>query len=216
MGEITASGNSVHQPGSPGWNQSGGWVTVVSSDVEQHQQDHHSQVDCGLEVPEDLLESLVKKYVSVPEEDATEASARAVEFFSEARVVEHHLDAAATSAEPTPLEAEVERRPRRMAARKATRAQSVEISIPAEHMRAPRMTLADPEEKYRRMRDLNNDASKRCRENRKRKLQQLEEDLVAEEQRNQTLKLKLLEEAKDEAKKMFLQSIAKGARISFS
>jgi len=216
--EITASGNSVHQPGSPGWNQSGGWVTVVSSDVEQHQQDHHNQVDCGPEVPEDLLESLVKKYVSVPEEDATEASARAVEFFSEVQVVEHHLDAAATSAEPTPPEAEVERRPRRMAARKATRAQSVEISIPAEHMRAPRMTLADPEEKYRRMRDLNNDASKRCRENRKRKLQQLEEDLVAEEQRNQTLKLKLrlLEEAKDEAKKMFLQSIAKGARISFS
>ena len=92
------------------------------------------------------------------------------------------------------------------------------VVTPAEHRRAPRMTLADPEEKYRRMRDLNNDASKRCRENRKRKLQQLQEDLVAEEQRNQTLKLKLrlLEEAKEEAKRMFLQSIAKGARISFS
>merc|ERR1719410_2098938 len=55
-------GNSVHQPGSPGWNQSGGCVTVMSSSVEHHQQQEpHSQVDCGPEVPEDLLESLVKK-----------------------------------------------------------------------------------------------------------------------------------------------------------
>jgi len=211
--EITAS---VHQPGSPGWNQSGGCVTVMSSSVEHHQQDNHIQVDCGPEVPEDLLDSLVKTFVTVPEDDATEVSASAFEHFSEPQVVEQHLDA--TSAESTPPEAEViERRPRRTPARKATRA-SVEVSTPAEHLRAPRMTLSDPEEKYRRMRDLNNDASKRCRENRKRKLQQLEEDLVVEEQRNQTLKLKLklLEEAKDEAKRMFLQSIAKGARISFS
>jgi len=156
----------------------------------------------------------------VPEHDATEASANAVEYFSEPQVVEGNLDAAATSEStqpPSPPEVEViERRPRRTPARKA-RAQPVEVT-PAEHRRAPRMTLADPEEKYRRMRDLNNDASKRCRENRKRKLQQLQEDLVAEEQRNQTLKLKLrlLEEAKEEAKRMFLQSIAKGARISFS
>jgi len=214
-------GNSVHQPGTPGWNQSGGCVTVMSSSVEQHQQQEpHNQVDCGPEVPEDLLESLVKKLVTVPEHDATEASANAVEYFSEPQVVEGNLDAAATSEStqpPSPPEVEViERRPRRTAARKA-RAQPVEVT-PAEHRRAPRMTLADPEEKYRRMRDLNNDASKRCRENRKRKLQQLQEDLVAEEQRNQTLKLKLrlLEEAKEEAKRMFLQSIAKGARISFS
>jgi len=215
------AGNSVHQPGTPGWNQSGGCVTVMSSSVEHHQQQEpHNQVDCGPEVPEDLLESLVKKFVTVPEHDATEASANAVEYFSEPQVVEGNLDAAATSEStqpPSPPEVEViERRPRRTAARKA-RAQPVEVT-PAEHRRAPRMTLADPEEKYRRMRDLNNDASKRCRENRKRKLQQLQEDLVAEEQRNQTLKLKLrlLEEAKEEAKRMFLQSIAKGARISFS
>merc|ERR1719288_54299 len=215
------AGNSVHQPGTPGWNQSGGCVTVMSSSVEHHQQQEpHNQVDCGPEVPEDLLESLVKKFVTVPEHDATEASANAVEYFSEPQVVEGNLDAAATSEStqpPSPPEVEViERRPRRTAARKA-RAQPVEVT-PAEHRRAPRMTLADPEEKYRRMRDLNNDASKRCRENRKRKLQQLQEDLVAEEQRNQTLKLKLrlLEEAKEEAKRMFLQSIAKGARISLS
>jgi len=212
-------GNSVHQPGSPGWNQSGGCVTVMSSSVEHHQQQEpHNQVDCGPEVPEDLLESLVKKFVTVPEQDATEASVEAVEYFSEPQVIEGNLDAAAATSESTqPPEVEViERRPRRTAARKA-RAQPVEVT-PAEHQRAPRMTLADPEEKYRRMRDLNNDASKRCRENRKRKLQQLQEDLVAEEQRNQTLKLKLrlLEEAKEEAKRMFLQSIAKGARISFS
>merc|ERR1712038_636766 len=154
-------GNSVHQPGSPGWNQSGGCVTVMSSSVEHHQQQEpHNQVDCGPEVPEDLLESLVKKFVTVPEQDATEARAKAVEYFSEPQVVEGNLDAAAATSESTqPPEVEViERRPRRTAARKA-RAQPVEVT-PAEHQRAPRMTLADPEEKYRRMRDLNNDASK--------------------------------------------------------
>ena len=109
--------------------------------------------------------------------------------------------------------------PQPMAAHKATKVQSVKVSAPTEHKRAPRMNLADPEEKRRRMMDLNKDASKRYRDRkRKRKLQQREEDLAAKEQRNQTLKLKLrlLEEAKEEAKRMFLQSIAKGARISLS
>ena len=126
------AGNSVHQPGTPGWNQSGGCVTVMSSSVEHHQQQEpHNQVDCGPEVPEDLLESLVKKFVTVPEHDATEASANAVEYFSEPQVVEGNLDAAATSEStqpPSPPEVEViERRPRRTAARKA-RAQPVEVT----------------------------------------------------------------------------------------
>merc|ERR1711950_49256 len=44
------------------------------------------------------------------------------------------------------------------------------------------------DEKYRRMRNQNNDASKRCRENRKRKAQEMEEELKFLEERNQNLK----------------------------
>ena len=121
------AGNSVHQPGTPGWNQSGGCVTVMSSSVEHHQQQEpHNQVDCGPEVPEDLLESLVKKFVTVPEHDATEASANAVEYFSEPQVVEGNLAATSESTQPPEVEV-VERRPRRTAARKA-RAQPVEVT----------------------------------------------------------------------------------------
>merc|ERR1711933_400181 len=43
-------------------------------------------------------------------------------------------------------------------------------------------------EKYRRMRNQNNDASKRCREKRKRKAQEMEEELKFLEERNQNLK----------------------------
>merc|ERR1712088_869048 len=46
------------------------------------------------------------------------------------------------------------------------------------------------DEKYRRMRNQNNDASKRCRENRKRKAQEMEEELKFLEERNQNLKEK--------------------------
>merc|ERR1711997_1146370 len=44
------------------------------------------------------------------------------------------------------------------------------------------------DEKYRRMRTQNNDASKRCRENRKRKAKEMEEELAFLEERNQNLK----------------------------
>jgi len=44
------------------------------------------------------------------------------------------------------------------------------------------------DEKYRRMRNQNNDASKRCREKRKRKAQEMEEELKFLEERNQNLK----------------------------
>jgi len=46
------------------------------------------------------------------------------------------------------------------------------------------------DEKYRRMRNQNNDASKRCREKRKRKAQEMEEELTFLEERNQNLKEK--------------------------
>ena len=151
--EIIASGNSVHQPGSPGWNQSGSCMTVVSNDVEQHQKEHHSQVDLGPEVSEDLLESLFKESLSLTEEDAIEASARAAKYFSETQLVTEHLDAAATS-------------------ELLEEAKSAVASTPNEHQRAPRMNLVDPEEKRRRKMDLNKDASKRYREKQKRKRQQ--------------------------------------------
>lgn len=44
------------------------------------------------------------------------------------------------------------------------------------------------DEKYRRMRSQNNDASKRCRENRKRKAKEMEDELAFLEERNQNLK----------------------------
>ena len=43
------------------------------------------------------------------------------------------------------------------------------------------------DEKYRRMRVQNNDASKRCREKRKRKHQEMEEELEFLQSKNQTL-----------------------------
>merc|ERR1712241_80449 len=47
------------------------------------------------------------------------------------------------------------------------------------------------DEKYRRMRLQNNDASKRCREKRKRKQQDMEEELVFLQDKNQSLKDKV-------------------------
>jgi len=47
------------------------------------------------------------------------------------------------------------------------------------------------DEKYRRMRLQNNDASKRCREKRKRKLQDMEEELIFLQDKNQSLKDKV-------------------------
>jgi len=44
------------------------------------------------------------------------------------------------------------------------------------------------DEKYRKMRKQNNDASKRCRENRKRKAKEMEEELAFLEEKNQNLR----------------------------
>merc|ERR1711994_130709 len=44
------------------------------------------------------------------------------------------------------------------------------------------------DEKYRKMRSQNNEASKRCRENRKRKAKEMEEELEFLEKKNQKLK----------------------------
>merc|ERR1711973_639628 len=47
------------------------------------------------------------------------------------------------------------------------------------------------DEKYRRMRLQNNDASKRCREKRKREQQDMEEELIFLQDKNQSLKEKV-------------------------
>merc|ERR1712201_31938 len=47
------------------------------------------------------------------------------------------------------------------------------------------------DEKYRKMRDQNNEASKRCRANRKRKHQELEEELERLQQRNVVLRAQM-------------------------
>ena len=63
--------------------------------------------------------------------------------------------------------------------------------------------------KYRRMRDLNNLASKRCRQNRKQKMETLEHDLSKERERNSDLEMKvrLLEEQVKRVKDAIFKSI---------
>merc|ERR1719219_2701695 len=65
------------------------------------------------------------------------------------------------------------------------------------------------EAKYRRMRDLNNAAAKRCRVNRKRKFEDMEADVQREEARNAKLKIQLesLETQVDSYKKMIIDMI---------
>jgi hypothetical protein len=65
--------------------------------------------------------------------------------------------------------------------------------------------------KYRRMRDLNNEASKRCRQNRKRKQSGLEVEAEALQKRNAVLKARCLkmETLVERMKKQFLKRIAK-------
>jgi len=62
------------------------------------------------------------------------------------------------------------------------------------------------ENKYRRMRDLNNAASKRCRLNRKRKFDDLEMQVDQEESRNTILKtrVQVLEEQVEKFKKAII------------
>ena len=69
---------------------------------------------------------------------------------------------------------------------------------------------AGKESKYRRMRDLNNAASKRCRQNRKRKQNALEDEAVALEKRNAVLKARCekMEQLVDRMKKEFIKKVA--------
>jgi len=65
------------------------------------------------------------------------------------------------------------------------------------------------EAKYRRMRDLNNAASKRCRVNRKRKFEDMDNEIQREESRNAKLKIQMeaLETQVDNFKKMIIDMI---------
>merc|ERR1712218_164132 len=67
-------------------------------------------------------------------------------------------------------------------------------NIPPIPTRNARMGMSEEEIqglKYRRMRELNNQASKACRAKRKNKQQALEEELVVEKERNLRLRQKL-------------------------
>lgn len=68
--------------------------------------------------------------------------------------------------------------------------------------------------RYRRMRDLNNEASKRCRENRKTKFQMLEEELNQLKARNLelTTRWRRLEAAVQKIKQQYVQFIAQGSQ----
>jgi len=66
------------------------------------------------------------------------------------------------------------------------------------------------EAKYRRMRDLNNEASKRCRQNRKRKQASLEEEAEALQRKNAELQLRVgqMEELLERLKSKFVEKVA--------
>jgi len=72
------------------------------------------------------------------------------------------------------------------------------------------------DQRYRRMRDLNNEASKRCRENRKRKQEVLEEECEQLKERNTHLKAKLrkLESAVAKLKSCVLTNVGGGGGTS--
>merc|ERR1711862_582463 len=71
------------------------------------------------------------------------------------------------------------------------------------------------DEKYRKMRDQNNEASKRCRANRKRKSQELEDELIELERRNVVLRAKTdsMEREVKLLKKKFLSDISLSSKI---
>merc|ERR1711963_484157 len=115
---------------------------------------------------------------------------------------------------PPPEPVVVAEEPRRPRRQPIGRPQVARRAGSESHKRAPRMSLRDPAARYKRMHTLNNDSSARCRQKRKMKFQELLEELKVQEARNEDLKMKynLLVEAKDQAKKMFLDMIANGAR----
>merc|ERR1711862_358445 len=71
------------------------------------------------------------------------------------------------------------------------------------------------DEKYRKMRHQNNEASKRCRANRKRKSQELEEELTELERKNVILRAKIdsMEREVKLLKKKFLSDISLSSKI---
>merc|ERR1711983_708099 len=71
------------------------------------------------------------------------------------------------------------------------------------------------DEKYRKMRHQNNEASKRCRANRKRKSQELEDELIELERRNVVLRAKMdsMEREVKLLKKKFLSDISLSSKI---
>merc|ERR1712107_387212 len=71
------------------------------------------------------------------------------------------------------------------------------------------------DEKYRKMRHQNNEASKRCRANRKRKSQELEEELTELERKNVVLRAKMdsMEREVKLLKKRFLSDISISSKI---
>ena len=97
------------------------------------------------------------------------------------------------------------RRPRGRPATAPEYANVSEINSEIEIMSGPQKKEA----KYRRMRDLNNAASKRCRVNRKRKFEEMETEVQREEARNAKLKIQMeaLEIQVDNFKKMIIDMI---------
>jgi len=96
--------------------------------------------------------------------------------------------------------------PRRPRGRPSTAPEYANVSdIDSEGLSGPEKKEA----KYRRMRDLNNAASKRCRVNRKRKFEDMETDVQREEARNAKLKIQMeaLEIQVDNFKKMIIDMI---------
>jgi len=105
--------------------------------------------------------------------------------------------------------------------------QNIEMSFETEHPEPKHpeffieviyetLSLND-QEKYRKMRDQNNEASRRCRQNRKRKLAEVEKEAEVLERKNKELKVKLEEMEAEVAllKRNLLTDISRKNKIYF-
>merc|ERR1712150_206497 len=86
---------------------------------------------------------------------------------------------------------------------------NVEI-LTANHHNYSNKINSTVEKRYRRMRDLNNVASQRCRLKRKQKMHSALEELKNEEEKNEqlTIKVRVLEDQVRDLKKLFINKIS--------
>lgn len=137
---------------------------------------------------------------------------------SSTSTVTSHQQPPPSAAQPTPVKTRGRGRPPKPLGRAITPAvRRGRVVSDTENSTDGNLTEAEiSDQRYRRMRDLNNEASKRCRENRKRKQEVLEEECEQLKERNTHLKAKLrkLESAVAKLKSCVLTNVGGGGGTS--